>query len=213
MRICFWQSLRRGFSNLAKTLVMNITPIIFVFLDDRRFYIPIWHRQRGYKIIDKYAYVRVSTAYQCEDRQLNAMANMDVPCSNTFIDKVSGKDFKRPAYQALVKKLKAGDLLLIKSIDRLGRNYEEIQSQWRFLTKEIGIDILVLDMPILDTRQGKDLLGTYITDTILALLSFVAQKEREDIRSRQREGIIAAKARGVKFGRPIKSPQKTLPMR
>ena len=156
--------------------------------------------------IKDYAYVRVSTIDQWEDRQINAMKNVNVPRSNIFIDKISGKDFQRPAYQTLVKKLKTGDLLYIKSIDRLGRNYEEIQNQWRYLTKDKGIDIVVLDMPILDTRQGKDLLGTYIADTILALLSFVAQKEREDIRIRQREGIAAAKARGVRFGRPTKKP-------
>jgi len=134
------------------------------------------------------------------------METIKIPGSRIFIDKMSGKDFHRPAYQSLIKRLRTGDLLYIKSIDRLGRNYEEIQNQWRYLTKDKGIDIVVLDMPILDTRQGKDLLGTYIADTILALLSFVAQKEREDIRSRQQEGIAAAKARGVRFGRPIKKP-------
>jgi len=156
--------------------------------------------------IKEYAYVRVSTADQCEARQLAIMESKKIPQSQIYIDKISGKDFLRPAYLALIKKLKAGDLLYIKSIDRLGRNYEEIQNQWRYLTKSKSIDIVVLDMPILDTRQGKDLLGIYIADTVLALLSFVAQKEREDIRSRQREGIAAAKARGIKFGRPIKKP-------
>jgi len=153
-----------------------------------------------------FAYVRVSALDQCEARQIAAMEAVCVPPEGIFIDKVSGKDFIRPAYQAMVAGLKAGDLLYIKSIDRLGRNYDEILGQWRFLTKERGVDIVVLDMSILDTRQGKDLLGTYIADTILALLSFVAQKEREDIRVRQREGISAAKARGVRFGRPVKVP-------
>ena len=118
------------------------------------------------------------------------------------MDKVSGKDFERPQYKKLVKKLKPGDLLYIKSIDRLGRNYEEIQNQWRTLTKEKNVDICVIDMPLLDTRQGKDLMGTFIADLVLQILSFVAQNEREFIRKRQAEGIAAAKARGVKFGRP-----------
>ncbi|MCX4378890.1 MAG: recombinase family protein [Lachnospiraceae bacterium] len=124
---------------------------------------------------------------------------------NIFMDKQSGKDFDRPNYKKLVKKLKAGDLLYILSIDRLGRNYEEIQTQWRILTKEIGIDICVLDMPLLDTRNGKDLMGTFIADLVLQILSFVAQSERENIRKRQAEGIAAAKAKGIKFGRPEKS--------
>lgn len=119
-----------------------------------------------------------------------------------YVDKQSGKDFQRPQYQKLVKKLRPGDLLYILSIDRLGRNYEEIQNQWRILTKEKGIDICVIDMPLLDTRQGKDLLGTFIADIVLQILSFVAQNERENIRKRQAEGIAAAKARGVRFGRP-----------
>ena len=156
--------------------------------------------------VKEYAYIRVSAADQNEDRQLSAMEAIPVPRHNIFMDKMSGKDFNRPSYQSLLKKLKPGDLIYVKSIDRLGRNYDEIQSQWRMLTKERGVDIVVLDMPILDTRQGKDLMGTYIADTILALLSFVAQKEREDIRSRQREGIVAARARGVHLGRPTKKP-------
>jgi len=156
--------------------------------------------------IKEYAYIRVSAVDQNEDRQLSVMEAIPVPRRNIFIDKISGKDFNRPSYQSLLKKLKPGDLIYVKSIDRLGRNYDEIQNQWRTLTKERGVDIVVLDMPILDTRKGKDLMGTYIADTILALLSFVAQKEREDIRERQREGITAAKARGVNFGRPIKKP-------
>ena len=118
------------------------------------------------------------------------------------MDKVSGKDFNRPQYKKLVKKLKPGDLFYIQSIDRLGRNYEELQNQWRILTKEKNVDICVIDMPLLDTRQGKDLMGTFIADLVLQILSFVAQNEREFIRKRQAEGIAAAKAKGVKFGRP-----------
>jgi len=151
-----------------------------------------------------YAYCRVSSTDQNEDRQLDAMAELHIPESHIFVDKQSGKDFKRPLWQALMKKLKHGDLLYVKSIDRLGRNYEEIQNQWRILTKEKGVDIMVLDMPILDTRNGKDLIGTLISDIVLQILSFVAQNERETIRQRQSEGIASAKARGVKFGRPPK---------
>ncbi|HIY00488.1 MAG TPA: recombinase family protein [Candidatus Blautia faecipullorum] len=149
-----------------------------------------------------YGYVRVSSAEQNEDRQLVAMQEKAVPKKNIFMDKQSGKDFERRGYKRLVKKMKAGDILYILSIDRLGRNYEEIQRQWRFLTKEKGIDICVIDMPLLDTRQGKDLLGTFIADLVLQILSFVAQTERENIKKRQAEGIAAAKAKGVKFGRP-----------
>ena len=126
---------------------------------------------------------------------------VNVPMKNIYMDKLSGKDFNRPQYKKLVRRLKSGDLLYILSIDRLGRNYEEIQNQWRILTKEIGIDICVLDMPLLDTRNGKDLMGTFITDLVLQILSFVAQSERENIKKRQQEGIAAAKAKGVKFGR------------
>ena len=151
-----------------------------------------------------YGYVRVSSTDQNEERQMIALREADVPAKNIFMDKQSGKDFDRPNYKKLVKKLKAGDLLYILSIDRLGRNYEEIQKQWRILTKEIGIDICVLDMPLLDTRNGKDLMGTFIADLVLQVLSFVAQSERENIKKRQAEGIAAAKARGVKFGRPEK---------
>ena len=153
-----------------------------------------------------YGYVRVSTTDQNEDRQLDAMVALDIPQSRIFIDKQSGKDFNRPLYKTLVKKLKQGDLLYIKSIDRLGRNYEEIQNQWRILTKERGADIAVIDMPLLDTRNGKDLMGTFIADIVLQILSFVAQTERETIRKRQAEGIKAARARGVHLGRPIKRP-------
>ena len=149
-----------------------------------------------------YGYIRVSSTDQNEDRQVLAMKDMQVPPKNIFIDKQSGKDFDRPQYKKLVKKLKSGDLLYILSLDRLGRNYEEIQSQWRRLTKEIGIDICVIDMPILDTRPYKDLLGTFVTDLFLQVLSFVAENERDNIRKRQAQGIAAAKLRGVKFGRP-----------
>ncbi len=149
-----------------------------------------------------YGYVRISTLDQNEDRQLDAMERCEVPQKNVYVDKMSGKDFQRPQYQKMVKKLRSGDLLFILSIDRLGRNYEEVQNQWRILTKEIGVDICVIDMPLLDTRNGKDLMGTFIADLILQILSFVAQNERENIRKRQAEGIAAAKARGVKFGRP-----------
>ncbi len=149
-----------------------------------------------------YGYVRVSSIDQNEDRQLVVMDENNVPKGNVYIDKQSGKDFERPQYKKLVKKLKAGDLLYILSIDRLGRNYEDIQKQWRILTKEIGIDICVIDMPLLDTRNGKDLMGTFIADLVLQILSFVAQSERENIKKRQAQGIAAAKAKGVKFGRP-----------
>lgn len=148
--------------------------------------------------------MRVSSTDQNEDRQLIALREQGVDEKNIFIDKQSGKDFERPNYKKLVNKLKTGDLLYIISIDRLGRNYEEIQKQWRVLTKEIGIDICVLDMPMLDTRNGKDLMGTFIADLVLQILSFVAQSERENIKKRQTEGIAAAKAKGVKFGRPEK---------
>ena len=150
-----------------------------------------------------YGYIRVSTRDQNEDRQLIALRELDIPDKNLFMDKQSGKDFDRPQYKKLVKKLKPDDLLYIKSIDRLGRNYEEILEQWRILTKEKRIDIVVLDMPLLDTRRGKDLMGTFLSDIVLQVLSFVAENERTNIRARQAEGIAAAKARGVKFGRPL----------
>lgn len=151
-----------------------------------------------------YGYVRVSSTDQNEDRQLIALRDKGVDNKNVYMDKQSGKDFNRPQYKKLVRKLRAGDLLYILSIDRLGRNYEEIQNQWRILTKEKGIDICVIGMPLLDTRQGKDLMGTFIADLVLQILSFVAQSERENIKKRQAEGIAAARARGVKFGRPEK---------
>ena len=149
-----------------------------------------------------YGYIRVSSVDQNEDRQIVALRGRGIPERNIFMDKQSGKDFDRPQYKKLVKKLQPDDLLYIKSIDRLGRNYEEIQDQWRRLTKEIGADISVIDMPLLDTRNGKDLMGTFIADLVLQILSFVAQNERENIRKRQAQGIAAARARGVRFGRP-----------
>ena len=151
-----------------------------------------------------YGYVRVSSTDQNEERQMLALKKQNIAEKNIYIDKLSGKDFNRPAYKKLIKKLKSEDLLYILSIDRLGRNYEEIQNQWRVLTKEIGADICVIDMPLLDTRQGKDLMGTFIADLVLQILSFAAQSERENIRKRQRQGIAAAKAKGVRFGRPEK---------
>ena len=149
-----------------------------------------------------YGYVRVSTKDQNEDRQLSSMRELSIPSTNIYVDKLSGKDFNRPKYARLVKRLRRDDLLYVKSIDRLGRNYSEILEQWRILTKEKGVDIVVLDMPLLDTRRGKDLMGTFLSDIVLQVLSFVAENERANIRQRQAEGIAAAKARGVKFGRP-----------
>lgn len=151
-----------------------------------------------------YGYIRVSTKEQNEDRQLLALQELNIPEKHIFIEKQSGKDFERPQYRKMVRKFKKDDLLYIKSIDRLGRNYKEILEQWRILTKEKGIDIVVLDMPLLDTRRGKDLMGTFLSDIVLQVLSFVAENERVNIRQRQAEGIAAAKARGVKFGRPPK---------
>ncbi len=156
-----------------------------------------------------YGYIRVSTREQNEDRQVIAMREFGVPDSNMVTDKQSGKDFARPGYRRLLRKLKPGDTLVLKSIDRLGRNYDEILEQWRLLTKEKRVEIVVLDMPLLDTRQGRDLMGTLIADIVLQLLSYVAQTEREFIRQRQAEGIAAAKARGVQFGRkPKKRPEE-----
>ena len=158
-----------------------------------------------------YGYIRVSSADQNEDRQLLAMREAKVPEDRIFLDKQSGKDFNRANYKRLVKKLKPGDLLCIKSIDRLGRNYEEIQDQWRYLTREKGVDIAVLDMPLLDTRRGKDLMGTFLSDIVLQVLSFVAENERINTRQRQAEGIAAAKKRGVRFGRPNVQPPEDFP--
>lgn len=150
----------------------------------------------------KYEYVRVSSAEQNEDRQSSALRRAGVPDCNIFADRQSGKDFHRAGYERLISAVGRGDLLYILSIDRLGRNYAEIQDQWRILTREIGIDICVLDMPLLNTRRGKDLMGTFIADLVLQILSFVAENERENIRERQRQGIQAARQRGVRFGRP-----------
>jgi DNA invertase Pin-like site-specific DNA recombinase len=159
-----------------------------------------------------YGYIRVSSQDQNTSRQIDAMNGINgingikIPESRIYADKQSGKDFERPQYKALLEKLKPGDLVYIKSIDRLGRNYDEIQDQWRTLTKERGVDIAVIDMPLLDTRNGKDLVGTFLSDIVLQILSFVAQNERENIKKRQSEGIAAAKARGVHLGRPVKLP-------
>lgn len=151
-----------------------------------------------------YGYVRVSSTDQNEERQVIALKEKNIPEENLYIDKQSGKDFERPAYRKLLRKLKENDVLFILSIDRLGRNYNEIQNQWHYLVKEKKIDICVIDMPLLDTRQGKDLMGSFIADLVLQILSFVAESERENIKKRQEQGIAAAKARGVRFGRPEK---------
>ena len=149
-----------------------------------------------------YGYARVSSLEQNEERQLIALKKAGVRRKTLYVDKQSGKDFQRPQYQRMLRQLKKDDLLCVKSIDRLGRNYGEILGQWRLLTQEKGVDILVLDMPLLDTRNGKDLMGTFLSDIVLQVLSFVAENERENIRQRQSEGIEAAKERGVRFGRP-----------
>ena len=149
-----------------------------------------------------YGYIRVSARDQNEDRQLVAMHNVKVPKRNIYLDKQSGKDFERPMYRKLVQKLQKDDLIFVKSIDRLGRNYKEIQEQWQFLTRVTEVDIVVIDMPLLDTRRGKSLVGTLLSDIVLQVLAFAAENERDNIRTRQREGIDAAKAKGVKFGRP-----------
>lgn len=151
-----------------------------------------------------YGYIRVSSTDQNEDRQRIALTEVGVEEKNIFMDKMSGKDFNRPQYKKMVRRMKEGDLLYILSIDRLGRNYAEIQNQWRILTKDIGIDICVIDMPLLDTRTCKDLMGTFIADLVLQILSFVAQSERENIKKRQAQGIAAAKAKGIHMGRPVK---------
>lgn len=153
-----------------------------------------------------YGYIRVSSKDQCEDRQWLALKQFDIPRKNIYVDKVSGKNFDRPQYNRLVKKLRKGDVLIVLSIDRLGRNYDEIQNQWRIITKVKQVDIVVLDMPLLDTRKkgDQDLTGTFIADMVLQILAYVAQIERENIKQRQKEGIYAAKNRGVIFGRPRK---------
>ncbi len=158
-----------------------------------------------------YGYIRVSSIDQNEDRQLVVMRSRGIPEENIYTDKQSGKDFDRPEYNRMVQKLQPGDLLYILSIDRLGRNYEEIQNQWRILTKEIDIDVCVIDMPLLDTRRDKDLMGTFIADLVLQILSFISQNERENIRKRQAQGIAAAKARGMIFGRPTIKPPADFP--
>lgn len=166
----------------------------------------------GKEMGNVYGYVRVSSREQNEDRQMIALEDVNVPQKNVYVDKQSGKDFNRPRYKRLLKILKEDDLLYVKSIDRLGRNYEEILEQWRFLTKKKRIDIVVLDMPLLDTRRGKDLMGTFLSDIVLQVLSFVAENERKNIRERQKEGIEAARLRGVQFGRPIKQMPENFEM-
>ncbi len=163
--------------------------------------------------VTAYAYVRVSTKEQNEDRQLISIGEMGVLDNNIYTDRQSGKDFERPEYKKLVRKMKKDDLLYIKSIDRLGRNYNEILNEWQMLTKEKGVDIVVLDMPLLDTRRGKDLMGTFLSDIVLQVLSFVAENERENIRKRQAEGIAAAKSKGISFGRKLSPlPQNFYPV-
>ena len=156
----------------------------------------------------EYGYVRISSIDQNEDRQMIEMEKAGIREDMIYVDKQSGKDFNRPRYKEMVSRLEEGDVLYILSIDRLGRNYEEIQNQWRILTKEIGIDVCVIDMPLLDTRRDKDLMGTFIADLVLQILSFVSESERQNIRKRQEQGIAAAKARGVRFGRPEKPTPK-----
>ena len=158
-----------------------------------------------------YGYIRVSSTDQNEERQLLAMSQRAVPRKNLYIDKQSGKDFDRPQYRRMLRQIKPGDLLYILSIDRLGRNYQEIQEQWRVLTKEKEVDLCVMDMPLLDTRVAKDLIGTFIADVVLQLLSFIAENERETIRQRQAEGIAAAKLRGVRFGPEPKAMPESFP--
>lgn len=153
---------------------------------------------------NKYGYIRVSSTDQKEDRQYLTLKDAGIKDGNIYMDKVSGKDFNRPKYKALIRKLREGDILYILSIDRLGRNYEEIKNQWRVITKDIGADICELDMPLLDTRTCKDLMGTFIADLVMQILSFVAQSERENIRKRQEQGIAAARVKGIHLGRPVK---------
>ena len=153
-------------------------------------------------MLSVYGYARVSSYDQSEERQLIALSAKGISEKNIYLDKQSGKDFERPAYKRMIRKLKEADLLYIKSIDRLGRNYEEILRQWRIINKDKKVDIVVLDMPLLDTRIGKDLMGTFLSDIVLQVLSFVSENERIMIKQRQAEGIAAAKARGVRFGRP-----------
>lgn len=149
-----------------------------------------------------FGYIRVSTIEQNVDRQRDALKPFDIPARNLYTDRQSGKDFERPAYRRLIRRLRRGDMLIVKSLDRLGRNYAEVQEQWRHITGVIGADIKVIDMPLLDTSNAKDLLGNFISDLVLQILSFAAQMERDAIRVRQAEGILAAKARGKKWGKP-----------
>lgn len=158
-----------------------------------------------------YGYVRVSSFDQNEDRQMIVMNELKVPRKNIYVDKQSGKDFDRPAYNRMLRKLKRDDLVYIKSIDRLGRNYEEVVEQWKYLTRVKRVDIVVIEMPLLDTRRGKDLMETFLSDIVLQVLSFVADNERTNIKSRQREGIEAARRKGVKFGRPKAEPPDDFP--
>lgn len=168
------------------------------------------HGRKEGNMADVYGYIRVSSVSQNEDRQMAALREMSIQAKNIFIDKQSGKDFDRPSYKRMVRRMKKDDLLYVKSIDRLGRNYGEILEQWRMLTREKGIDIVVLDMPLLDTRdRGRDLTGTFVVDMVLQILSYVAENERENIRRRQAEGIAAAKERGVHFGNPGKQLPET----
>ena len=157
------------------------------------------------KMMKTYGYIRVSSTDQNEDRQMAAMNDLQIPPENIIMDKQSGKNFERRGYKNLMEKLEVGDLLYVLSIDRLGRDYVEIQNQWRILTKEKCVDIMVIDMPLLNTRLNNDLMGTFIADLVLQILSFVAQSERENIRKRQAQGIAAAKERGIHMGRPVKS--------
>ena len=163
--------------------------------------------------MNQYGYIRVSARDQNPERQLLALRDLPIPAGNLFVDRQSGKDFHRPQYQKLLRRLRPNDLVYVKSIDRLGRNYREILEQWRLLTRKKGADIVVLDMPLLDTRRGKDLLGSFVSDMVLQVLSFAAENERVNIRQRQAEGIAAAKARGVKFGRPERAlPESFWPL-
>lgn len=175
------------------------------------YYINMHVSQRRMDIMSIYGYIRVSSKEQNEDRQRIAMKNVQVPEKSIFLDKQSGKDFDRPMYKKMVRKLKKDDLVYIKSIDRLGRNYQEVVEQWQYLTRVKKVDIVVIEMPLLDTRRGKDLVGTFLSDIVLQVLSFVAENERTNIKSRQKEGIEAAKARGVVFGRPIKALPEDFP--
>lgn len=163
---------------------------------------PVENVQSRRTEMERYGYVRVSSKEQHIDRQLRALRSCDIQEDHIFCDYQSGKDFNRPEYRKMLRRMKAGDTLFIKSIDRLGRNYDEIIQQWGYITKKMDVDIVVLDMPLLDTRQGKDLVGHFVSDLVLQILSFVAENERQNIRQRQAEGIAAARARGVHFGRP-----------